>query len=219
MLNHIKKITLAENGFRGLKIDHLVEEQKDGFPFLTPTKSEPKYPIHLGLENKFKELRQHLLNVCEICQNPRDEDEFTYAINDTEITSLEMSADSFIIGGERKIGDKKIKLKTYEVEEPDYHLFKDVMAIIKDIREETREYVAGNRQLSTDELMERITTNLFRKGKKGEEEVKEMEGMSKEEKMAYCEKYLMDNGVIDIIKQEDVELPDDTQVIQLNKTA
>lgn len=217
MLNHIKKITLSENGFKGLKIDHLVEEQKDGFPFLTPTKSEPKYPIHLGLENKFKELRKHLLNVCQICQNPRDEDEFTYATNDTEVTSIEMASDWFIIGGEFRIGDKKIKLKTYEVEEPDYHEFKQVMDIIKEIKAETREYVAGNRQLSTDELTERIMTNLVRKGKK--DDLAELEGMSKEEKMAYCEKYLMDNGVIDIIKQEDVDLPDDTQIIQLNKTA
>lgn len=215
MLNHIKKIVLSENGFKGLKITHLVEEQKDGFPFLTPTKSEPKYPIHLGLEKKFMELREHLLNVCEICQNPRVEDEFKYAVNDTEITGLEMASDWFKITGIKKIGDKSITLKTYEVEEPDYYKFQDVMDIIKEIRDETREYVAGNRQLTTDELTERIMSNLIRKGKN--EDINQLDAMSKEEKMAYCEKYLLDNGVIDIIKEEDVVLDEETPILELNK--
>lgn len=215
MLNHIKSIKLSENGFKGLKITHLVEEQKDGFPFLTPTVSQPKYPIHLGLEKKFMELREHLLNICEICQNPRDDDEFKYNVNDTEITGLEMSSDWFKIAGIKKIGDKSITLKTYEVEEPDYYRFSEVMDIIKDIREETREYVAGNRQLTTDELTERIMSNLIRKGKN--EDINQLDAMSKEEKMAYCEKYLLDNGVIDIIKEEDVVIDDETPVLELNK--
>lgn len=216
MLNHIKKIVLSENGFKGLKITYLVEEQKDGFPFLTPTVSQPKYPIHLGLEKKFMELREHLLNVCEICQNPRDDDEFKYNVNDTEITGLEMSSDWFKIVGIKKIGDKSITLKTYEVEEPDYYRFSEVMAIIKEIREETREYVAGNRQITTEELGQRLIENLIRKGKKAEGELEEFKGMSDDEKKAYCTKFLEDTGAI-VITSDEIDTDTDTPILELNQ--
>jgi hypothetical protein len=216
---NIQKLKLLDNGLRGLKITHLVQEIKDGYPFQTPTVSEPKYPIHLGLEKKFKELREHLLNVCEICQNPRDEDEFTYNVNDTDITEIEIASDGFRLKGNKKMTETKvITLKTYFVEEGDGYVHYDaVRSIIGEILEEVREYVAGNKQISTDELSQRIFENLIKKGKKSD--MSELEGMNDEEKKEYCKSFLLANGAIDIVMQDDLDLPADTPILNLQKTA
>jgi hypothetical protein len=44
--------------------------------------------------------------------------------------------------------------------------------------------------------------------------------MSDEDKKEYCRKYLMANGAIDIVMQDEVDVPVDTPVLELNqKTA
>ena len=217
---NIQKFSIIDNGLRGLKISHLVQEEKDGYPFMTPTKSEPKYPIHRGMENKIKELVPHFLNLCEICQNPRDEDEFTYACNDSDILEIEADNSGFKLKGIKKMtSDKSITLKTYFVEEEDgYHGFVKVQGIIQEIFAEVREYVAGNRQITTEELGQRLIENMIKKGKKGEEDLREFQEMSAEEKKAYCTKYLEDNGAISITFVEDLDLPDDsTKIVNLKQ--
>lgn len=215
---NVKKITLKERGFKGMKVRYTILDQKDGSTWVTPADQNPSYPIPLVMEKLLRELRGHLLNICDVCQNPHTEDEFTYAVNDTEIVSVERDGDGFEISGLKKAGDKHLKYTTYWVEEGDYDAYKDVMDIIKDIMNETKEYLAGNRQITTEELGQRLIQNLIRKGKKGESELNEFQNMSDEDKKAYCTKYLEDTGAI-VISHEDIELPDETQVIQLNKTA
>jgi hypothetical protein len=121
------------------------------------------------------------------------------------------------------MGDKILPLKTYKVAPDDYFKFSEVQDIFKEIKEETEAYCAGNRQISTDELGQRIFENLIRKGKKGEEDLMEFQNLDAEGKKEYCKKYLMANGAIDIVMQEEVDIPqdgEDDNIIELNqKTA
>jgi hypothetical protein len=118
------------------------------------------------------------------------------------------------------MGDKILPLKTYKVAADDYLHFAGVQEIFKGIREETEAYCAGNRQITIDELGERYINKLIAKGKKDVEELAEFQEMSDEDKKEYCRKYLMANGAIDIVMQDEVDVPVDTPVLELNqKTA
>src|SRR3990167_2035817 len=215
---NITKLSLPDTtGLSGLVLTHLVQETKDGFPFMVPTTSEPPYPVHLGLLKKFKELSVHLLNVCDICQDPKLELAKDYAVQDTEVTEITMSPDHFILKGKRMMGDKVLPLKTYKVSADDYLHFAGVQDILKGIKDEVREYSAGNRQISIDELGERFITKMISKGKKGAEDLAEFQEMDEESKKAFCTKYLMANGAIDIIMVEDLDLPNDTPILELNQ--
>jgi hypothetical protein len=218
---NIVKLRMPDlTGLSGMEITHMVQETKDGFPFMVPTTAEPPYPVHLGLIKKFKELSVHLLNICDICQDPKLEMAKDYAIVDTEVTEITMNPDHFILKGHRKMGDKILPLKTYKVAADDYLHFAGVQEIFKGIREETEAYCAGNRQITIDELGERYINKLIAKGKKDVEELAEFQEMSDEDKKEYCRKYLMANGAIDIVMQDEVDVPVDTPVLELNqKTA
>jgi hypothetical protein len=225
-MNIIERVTLVENGISGLKLKGKVEEFKDGFSYMTPAKHEPKYPIHLGLEKKFKELRSHLLNLCEVCQNPRDEMEFEFAVNDTTITDVELKGNNaFVITGTKLVNQetgKTIKLKTAVLEEEDkYPEFAEVKKIFGEILEEVREYAAGNRPVSVEEMGLRYVENLIRKGKKGEEDLNDFKNMSEEEQKAFCQEFLQGKGYITVNPDENFVIDEETTpVIELNaKTA
>lgn len=207
-------------GLSGMKITHLVQETKDGVPYLVPNTAEPPYPVHLGLIKKFKELSVHLLNICDICQDPALDTAKEYAIQDTDITEITMASDHFILKGKRSMGDKILVLKTYKVGADDYLHFAGVQEIFKGIREEAEAYCAGNRQITIDELGERVYNKMIAKGKKTAEDLAEFQGMDEEGKKEFCRKFLMANGAVDIVMEEDLILDNDTPVLELNqKTA
>lgn len=218
---NITRLSMPDlTGLSGLKIVHLVQETKDGVPYLVPNTAEPPYPVHLGLIKKFKELSVHLLNICDICQDPMLELAKDYAVIDTDVTEITMASDHFILKGKRNMGDKILLLKTYKVGADDYSGFALVQEIFKGIREEAEAYCAGNRQISIDELGERVISKLMAKGKNSQEDLDEFKGMDVEAKKEYCKKFLMANGAVDVVMSEDLQLPDDSNVIEFKqKTA
>lgn len=216
-MNIIKLKIKDLTGLSGMEITHMVQETKDGFPFMVPTKSEPPYPVHLGLIKKFKELSVHLLNICDICQDPKLELAKDYAVLDTEVTEITINPDHFILKGHRMMGDKVLPLKTYKVAADDYLHFAGVQEILKGIKEETEQYCAGNRQITIDELGERVINKMISKGKKGAEDLAEFQELDEEGKKEFCRKFLMANGAVDIVMSEDLEIPDETPVLSLNQ--
>ncbi len=215
---NIQKLKMTDlTGLSGLKVTHLITETKEKTPYLVPTTSEPPYPVHLGLIKKFKELSVHLLNVCDVCQDPKHELAKDYAVQETEVTEITINADHFILKGHRMMGDKVLPLKTYKVAADDYLHFAGVQEILKGIKEEVEQYCAGNRQITIDELGERVFNKLISKGKKGAEDLAEFQGLDEEGKKAFCTKYLMANGAIDIVMESDVILDDDTPVLDLHQ--
>lgn len=218
---NITKLSMPDlTGLSGMKIFHLVQETKDGVPYLVPNISDPSYPVHMGLIKKFKELSVHLLNICDICQDPKLELAKEYAVLDTDITEITMASDHFILKGKRNMGDKILVLKTYKVGADDYSGYAIVQDIFKGIREEAEAYCAGNRQITIDELGTRVFEKMIAKGKKTDEDLAEFNGMDEEGKKEFCRKFLMANGAVDIIMSEELDLSEDTKVLELNqKTA
>lgn len=217
---NITKLSMPDlTGLSGMKIFHLVQETKDGVPYLVPNISDPSYPVHLGLIKKFKELSVHLLNICDICQDPKLDTAKEYAVQDTDITEITMASDHFILKGKRNMGDKILVLKTYKVGADDYLHFAVVQEIFKGIREEAEAYCAGNRQITIDELGERVISKMIAKGKKTDEDLAEFNGMDEEGKKEFCRKFLMANGAVDIVMEEDLIIDNDTPVLNLPKQA
>jgi len=218
---NITKLSMPDlSGLSGMKIFHLVQEIKDGVPYLVPNISDPSYPVHLGLIKKFKELSVHLLNICDICQDPMHELAKDYAVLETDITEITMASDHFILKGKRNMGDKILVLKTYKVGADDYSGFAAVQEIFKGIREEAEAYCAGNRQITIDELGTRVFEKMIAKGKKTSEDLAEFNGMDEEGKKEFCRKFLMANGAVDIIMSDDLVIDNDTPILELNqKTA
>lgn len=218
---NITKLTMSDlTGLSGMKITHLVQETKDGVPYLVPNTAEPPYPVHMGLIKKFKELSVHLLNIYDICQDPKLELAKDYAVLDTDITEITMAYDHFILKGKRSMGDKILVLKTYKVAADDYLHFAGVQEIFKGIREEAEAYCVGNRQITIDELGERVFNKMIAKGKKSAEDLAEFQGMDEEGKKEFCRNFLMANGAVDIVMSTDLIIDEETPIIQMNqKTA
>jgi hypothetical protein len=153
---NIKKISLKNNGFNGAIVEYLLPETKGKFVLNTPVKKSPKDPIQKDLENLFKDLRIHLLNICQMSKN-EDESEMKFILFETNVTGLEFDSDGFVLHGEREVfGNKAIKLNTPKVEEIDNYVgYEDVVAIAKDIISETKLYLDGEKKVSDQELAQR----------------------------------------------------------------
>lgn len=212
---NIEKISIIDQGLRGLKIVGTRADTKEGRTSMTPCSEEPKFPIHLGLEKLFKSLTPYLLEIAGHLGNPEEKD---YIVQDTEMVSIKIGDDSFLLSGKRKMTEsgKKIAVNTYLVEPgDDYHDFDKVMGIIREILVETVEYMKGNRSITESEMGERIIASLIKKGKKSEEDLKEFQDMSDEEKKAYCTEWLEDNNCL-VTRLEDLEISDETPVVELH---
>jgi len=117
---NIKRIELQSNGFKGANVHFLTHTMKNSRPFINETIEKRKNPIHGDMEKLFKDLRVHLLDVCNINNNRLSEAEQKTIILETEISSIEFDNDSFLLSGEMEVfSDKKIKLKTCKVQESD----------------------------------------------------------------------------------------------------
>ena len=152
---NIKKISLTANGFKGAEISFLTQTFKNNRPFLNETIEKRKNPIHGDMEKLFKDLRVHLLDVCNINNSRLSEAEQNTLILETEISSIEFDNDSFLLSGEMEVfGEKRIKLKTCKVQESDdYEGFGDVRAIIEELKVEATAYLDGLKVVSDREMM------------------------------------------------------------------
>jgi len=153
---NIKKITLKNNGFNGAKVVYILPETKGKRISNTDMVKSPKDPIHKDLEDLFKDLRIHLLNICQM-SNQKDEDQMKFMLHETQVVGLEFDSEGFVLHGEREVfGNKNIKLNTPKVEEIDnYEGYEDVVAIAKDILTETKLYLEGEKKVSDEELTQR----------------------------------------------------------------
>jgi hypothetical protein len=214
---NIKKIKLQDGGLRGLVITGERVDMKEGRSSITPCEEEPKFPIHLGLERRFRDLIPYLLELSGHLPNGVGEDDRDFIIQDTELVSLKIGDDSFLLSGKRRMTEsgKKIAINSYLVESGDDYLnFDKVMVIVKEIIDETLEYMRGNRAISEREMGERILESLIKKGKKTADDLAEFQDMSDDEKKAFCTKWLEDTGSI-VTHVEDFEISNDTPILKI----
>lgn len=213
----IKKIKLIQGGLKGATITHEKPEEKDGRYFSTDVVESKNYPIHLGLENKFKELREHFADICGFTPGSIQDDEKKYIINDVEVTGIKFENDYFILmGSKNTFADKKIGLSTHKVEEGDgFGCYDKVWKIIGELVDETKAYMDGTKKATDEEIGRRYIQAQLKKGKETIS-VEEFEGMTKEEQKEFCTQFLEKNGSL-VQHIEDLDLGEDTQVIELNR--
>jgi len=207
---NIKKIELQGGGYKGANVFFLTQTFKQNRPFLNETIEKRKNPIHGDMEKLFKDLRVHLLDVCNINNNRLSEAEQKTIILETEISSIEFDNDSFLLSGEMEVfSDKKIKLKTCKVQESDdYEGYGEVRKIIDELKTEAVAYLDGLKVVSDREMMLR-----WLEARKDNNMTKEQfEAMDEQGQKEYMNKTLSAKFGAEIDTDEEEEQDDDSAV-------
>jgi hypothetical protein len=206
---NIKLVKLKNNGFHGIECQYYIEEVKGTRKSNTLIKKYPKDPIHKDLENLFKDLREHLLDVCDIAPGIDEKDKM-FLIHECEVTGVEFDSEGFILHGHRQVfGNKKVVLNTPKVEEIDnYHKYEEVMDIIRQIAAETKLYLEGEKKVSDEELVQRwVESNKDKKMS-----VEEFNNMPEDGRREYFTRVLEEEFGAIILHQGDVSTGDDPVV-------
>lgn len=216
----IKKIRLQQNGNKGVTVTYDKPEEKDGRYFSTDVIESKQYPIHLGLENKFKELREHFAEICGFTPNSINEEEVKYIINDIEVTGIKFENDYFLLTGTKTtFADKKIGLSTHKVMEEDgFTNYDKVWKIIGELVEETKAYMDGTKKATDEEIGRRYITAQLKKGKETIA-LEEFEEMSDADKKIFCTEFLEKSGSLVQHLDDLVVDEQDAVVMELNQKA
>ena len=208
----IHKIKPEGFGFKGLYVEYTEIEAKTG-KISDINKRTYKRPIQMGLQNKFNDLREYLLQLCELLDGSEEDANVKYAVYDTKVTAIKIDGDGFVIIGEKTVfGNKKIKLETCTVtEEDEYVNFEKVQGIIKEIVEETTLYMQNKVVLDNEELV----TRYVQAGQDKSMSAENYNTLSTEDKREYHRKmleevfgdFVMQNENLDVseVSQEQIE--------------
>jgi hypothetical protein len=184
----ITKVELVGGGFKGLNVTYLKEENKNGMTKIKEVIEKPRYPIHLGLEVPFKDLRYYLLNICDILGEDLGKMEKDSLMNDCEVTSVIISNEHFVIKGTKSVfGDKAFSLTSPKVEEGDgYFHYDTVKSVIEKIVEETKAYMAGDVVIDSTE----VVTRWIGAGKSKGFDIESFNALSPEDRDKFCTEVL-----------------------------
>lgn len=212
----IKKIKLIGGGFGGAHITTISQEEKNKRVYFKEVTEKIKRPIHLGLENKIKELRPFLLNLCAVLRGDEDKMTKDYVIMETDITALQIVIDTteeegtgFILEGTKSVlnGNKEVKFKTPKIEAGDgYDDFDAVQLIIKEVVSEVMVYLSGDILVTDSEALIR----WYEKKGKGEKQLEKIKAMTPEEQKQELTKILEGMGSI-VIHQSDVSVDEEEE--------
>lgn len=166
---NIKSVTLTNVGRKGLSVEYTQPSERKGSPTKKPEikKENLPYPIHLGLEVPFKDLRYHLLSLCDIISSDMDKNDKDSLISQCEVVKIIVDGNSFVIKGtkENRAG-KLFELKTPKEEEADsYEDYEAVVAIIGKILEETKLYLKGDVVVTMEEMTLRFIGSMKQEDK------------------------------------------------------
>jgi hypothetical protein len=214
----IKKIKVLGDGLKGLSIIYNKTEDKDGRSFNTDVTENKHYPIHLGLENKLKELREYCGEICGLIHGSLEEAERKYIINDIDVIGLKITNETFLISGKyNTFFDKKIAINTpLMTEDDEYEHFDKVQKIIGELLEEVIAYYDGTKKATDTEIAYKIIKQQTEKGKETISP-EQFDAMSEAEQKAFCTEYLEKKGSM-VTHIEDFELDEDSAtVLQLQK--
>lgn len=180
---NIKKVALSNSGFKGVSVEYTEPNLRDGKEGKKLTKDKLDHPIHLGLERPFKDLRFHLLEICNIIHDGMAKKDVDYAIAQCEVTGIKIDGSEFaIIGSKDVFEEKSFKLETPMVSEADgYEHYASVAILIGKIIEETKLYFRGEVKVTNEELVERWVAA----GKDKDYDTDAYNNMTTEEKQEY----------------------------------
>lgn len=203
----IRKVTLQASGLKGLIIEGTYESVKDNKIVINNYKDTVKHPITLDLEDKVKDLRFNLLEICGLITDSSRKDEKLSLLGGCEVMSVEFQPerDYFVIKGMSRVFDTKyIKLTTPKVDNSDgYENYDTVVKIIEAVFYEVDQYAKGLKKISDEEL----ALSFIRHGKDVSVDEDAFSKMSNDEKADYCQKVLEKLGCL-VIRNEELDTED-----------
>jgi hypothetical protein len=203
----IKRVKLLDGGFRGAEIEYHKLEKKGGRLFNNKTKDTLRFPIHLGMENKFRELRPFWLEICKLLDGSEEKDIKDFKIAESETLSVEVLEDGgFVLVGESVVfSNKRVTYKTPKVYPDDnYHNYDAVMLIIKELIEEVKVYMEGTAKPSDEEVLIRWVERHENSGV----DLDTIKGMSPEEQKKKLTELLEKAGAV-VMWNEEMEVDEE----------
>lgn len=205
----IKKVKYLDRGFRGIEVEAFDNDKVGSRYYNNKDKKEYKHPIHLALEIKTKDLKVFLLEMCGVLHGTEDKDEKDFIIAETEITSIEITKDGFVLAGERVVfGSKYVAYKTPKMSPDDnYHHFETVVKVIQEVMDEVIIHVNGTNKATDEEVLIR----WVEKEKDAGIDIDTIKGMSPEEQKETLTRILEKMGACVMFSDELVEDVDITE--------
>lgn len=224
----IKSIKLTTSGLKGISVEYTESNKRDGREGKKITKDKFDHPIQLAMEKPFKDLRFHLLEICNIVRGDMDKKDVDYTILECEVTGIKIDGDGFAILGTKEVfAGKRFKIETPVVTADDeYEHYESVIALLATIVEETKLYMRGEAKVDNDELVVR----WIRADKQKGFDIDSFNALSAEDKKELCQKILEesfgmvvmggDDYAIEHVKTEEVtaefkQQVDEAQVIEI----
>jgi hypothetical protein len=208
----IKKVKYLDRGFRGIEVEAFDSDKVGSRYYNNKDKKEYKHPIHLALETKTKDLRVFLLEMCGVLRGNEDKDEKDFIIAETDILSIELTKDGFVLAGERVMyGSKYVSYKTPKMSADDnYHHFDTVIKVIQEVMDEVVVHVAGTNKASDEEVLIR----WVEKEKDSGIDVDTIKGMTPEQQKETLTKILEKMGACVMFDDEMIADTDISQELE-----
>lgn len=198
----IGSVKLKNGGMKGMVVNYIKPVMKNGNMFMDTYDVKKSAPVTFELMDKFAKLGNYLLDICGYTTNELEREQLLGLL---EITKLSAGQESFQISGKLKVlgGNQVVSLTTPLIKESmDYGDFEEVMKLVDDIYDDTREYVGG-KMMSETELALR-----FYKDKEGFSE-DEFNKLPEAERIKIGTRALEELGLIVINEREVEEVAED----------
>lgn len=204
----IKKVKLLDGGFRGAEIEYHKLEKNNGRLFNNKHKPTLKFPVHLELEKKFKELRPFMLELCNVLDGSEEVDEKKYKMLYSEVVSVSFLDNGFLLGGETvSIGNTRAYHETPKVYgDTGYKDFDAVRLILNELLKELQVYIEGTAKPSDEEVLIRWVERHENSGI----DIDTIKGMSPEDQKKQLTELLEKAGAV-VMWNEEMEV--DTEVL------
>lgn len=159
---NIKKITLENNGLKGLTVDYVQQEVgNDKRYYNNEYTAHKKHPVHKELEHAVNDLKYHALEILGFIHESTKKNEKDELLYSTKIKSVQFDEEGFLISFVRELFDVKASaVNTPMIKQKDgYHAFDTVMDIIEKIVTETELFMENKKEVSDAEIAMRYIEN------------------------------------------------------------
>jgi hypothetical protein len=188
----VNKIKILDGGLKGLYIEFFKLEKKGSRVYNNGYKPTLRYPVHLSLESRIKELRVFMLELCRVLHGDEDKMTKDFHIAESEVTEVVIGKEGEItLSGEIISYGKRAYVTSPAIDGPDgYHNFDALKLVVKELLTEVDVYMEGTAKPSDEEVLIRWVERHNDKGI----DIETIKGMSAEEQKETLTKLLEKAG-------------------------
>lgn len=188
----VNKIKILDGGLKGLYIEFFKLEKKGARMYNNGYKPTLRYPVHLSLESRIKELRVFMLELCRVLHGDEDKMTKDFHIAESEVTEVVIGKEGEItLSGEIISCGKRAYVTSPAIDGPDgYHNFDALKLVVKELLSEVDVYMEGTAKPSDEEVLIRWVERHNDKGI----DIETIKGMSAEEQKETLTKLLEKAG-------------------------